>query len=161
VTSGTHGLFLAGLHDTWTNSAGAALSSCAIVTVAPAKNLAWLHDRTPVILTKEQAHEWLSPVPFAQVRHLLAAKEQGLKWWPVTSELGRLSYQASDCARPVDLRDGAKDISSYFRPKPERPEADGQPAPPRVPSPAAPPSPTKRSIADYFQPSPKRAEQDL
>lgn len=42
-----------------------------IITGAPAPSIAQVHDRMPLILTREQEALWLSDAPFAEVAHLL------------------------------------------------------------------------------------------
>lgn len=60
LTSGEVFAF-AGLWDTWTDSKSkAAVTSCTIITTTPNELLATIHDRMPVILTRESEATWLS-----------------------------------------------------------------------------------------------------
>jgi putative SOS response-associated peptidase YedK len=109
------GLYFAGIYDTWTDHHGNVVPTFAIVTVHPAENLEWLHDRSPLILSKAGAKEWLDPAnDFAHVKHLMVPMQSGLTWWPVTRAIGKLSYQSADSTKPIDLLRGTKPISAYF-----------------------------------------------
>lgn len=54
------GLFsMAGLWDEWQNPEGGSLYSFAIVTISPAAAVAYIHDRMPLILRRDQEKYWL------------------------------------------------------------------------------------------------------
>ena len=55
------GLVLAGLWDRWQGGHRHSLESFTLVTTAAAAPLRWLHDRQPVMLTREEADRWLDP----------------------------------------------------------------------------------------------------
>ena len=60
LTSGEVFAF-AGLWDTWTDpKTNTAMTSCTIITTAPNRLLASIHDRMPVILPRESEATWLS-----------------------------------------------------------------------------------------------------
>ena len=60
LTSGEVFAF-AGLWDTWTDpKTQTAMTSCTIITTAPNRLLASIHDRMPVILPRESEATWLS-----------------------------------------------------------------------------------------------------
>ncbi|WP_019003664.1 SOS response-associated peptidase [Cohnella laeviribosi] len=50
---------MAGLYETWTSPDGDVLHTCAVVTTAPNRLMADIHDRMPVILRKEDESLWL------------------------------------------------------------------------------------------------------
>jgi putative SOS response-associated peptidase YedK len=52
---------MAGLYENWRDPEGATLTSCTIITTAARDDLAWLHDRMPVILDPEDWEIWLDP----------------------------------------------------------------------------------------------------
>ena len=54
------GLLLAGLWDRW-QGGHQRLESFTLVTTAAHETLRWLHDRQPVMLTREEADVWLDP----------------------------------------------------------------------------------------------------
>jgi putative SOS response-associated peptidase YedK len=53
----------AGLCDTWKNLEGTTLSTYTIITCEPNDLLAGVHNRMPVILSRENEERWLSPDP--------------------------------------------------------------------------------------------------
>ena len=56
------GLFaFAGLWDTWTDPAGKSIDTCAILTTTANELLERIHDRMPVMLTKENINRWMEP----------------------------------------------------------------------------------------------------
>jgi putative SOS response-associated peptidase YedK len=52
---------LAGLYDTWKTPEGRDLTSCVIITTTPNELVAPVHNRMPVILTREDEDAWLNP----------------------------------------------------------------------------------------------------
>ncbi|WP_422124142.1 SOS response-associated peptidase [Planococcus sp. X10-3] len=51
----------AGLWESWTSPEGETVNSCSILTTKPNKLMASIHDRMPVILSKEAEKIWLDP----------------------------------------------------------------------------------------------------
>jgi putative SOS response-associated peptidase YedK len=51
----------AGLMATWAPSGGEPQLTCAILTRAPSKSAAEIHDRMPVVLRKDVQQDWLAP----------------------------------------------------------------------------------------------------
>ena len=51
----------AGLWESWTSPEGKTINSCSILTTKPNKLMASIHDRMPVILSKEAEKTWLDP----------------------------------------------------------------------------------------------------
>ena len=52
---------LAGLYDVWQSAHESELATCTIITCAPNRVLAPIHDRMPVILLPEDEDAWLDP----------------------------------------------------------------------------------------------------
>lgn len=51
----------AGLYDVWTSPGGEVITTCTIITSEPNETVKTLHDRMPVILSKEFEDAWLDP----------------------------------------------------------------------------------------------------
>lgn len=67
---------LAGLYETWTNGRQT-VESCTIITRRSVEPLQSIHDRQPVILTKDQWEIWLKPTtPIDQITSLLHSTVQ-------------------------------------------------------------------------------------
>jgi putative SOS response-associated peptidase YedK len=54
-------LGFAGLYDVWTSPGGEVITTCTIITSEPNETVKILHDRMPVILSKEFEDAWLDP----------------------------------------------------------------------------------------------------
>lgn len=85
-------LYIAGVWDEWTPavaqdgvSAPRHIRTFTILTTEPCKNLAWLHDRQPVILdSAEQAAEWLRDgAKEVTYRRLVKGRAEGIRWHKV------------------------------------------------------------------------------
>lgn len=62
ITMKDNSLFgVAGLWDTWKSPTGEAIHTCTILTTEPNDLMRGIHDRMPVILSKEQHLTWLDP----------------------------------------------------------------------------------------------------
>ena len=85
------------LHDGW-------LLTCAILTRPAGRDLAWLHDREPVVLRREDADAWLDP----SVRdgegaaRLLRGPRAPLRWWEVGPAVGDVRARGPGLIAPVD-----------------------------------------------------------
>jgi len=90
--------------------------------VDASRSFQWLHDRMPAFLFSEEAvDEWLGPKRFAEVRSLLRPAETGLRWWPVTDRVGKISYQEPDATKPIDVARarGASSIDRFVVKRPK------------------------------------------
>jgi putative SOS response-associated peptidase YedK len=68
----------AGLWESWHDSSGHELRTCAIITCAPNALVANVHDRMPVILPPESCYEWIRPGPAEAVMSLLQPADPAL-----------------------------------------------------------------------------------
>lgn len=81
----------AGLYETWCDAGGKELKTYTIITTAPNRLAAKVHDRMPVILRQEDEEEWLDPAVTGveQVVRLLAAYNAGsMVSFPVSAAVG-------------------------------------------------------------------------
>lgn len=87
----------AALHDGW-------LLTCAILTRPAGRDLAWLHDREPVALRREDADAWLDPSvrDGAGAARLLRGPRAPLRWWEVGPAVGDVRARGSGLIAPVD-----------------------------------------------------------
>ena len=85
------------LHDGW-------LLTCAILTRPTGQDLAWLHDREPVALRREDADAWLDPSvrDGAGAARLLRGPRAPLRWWEVGPAVGDVRARGSGLIAPVD-----------------------------------------------------------
>lgn len=117
--------------------------SFTIITTNSSKQLAFLHDRMPVILEPKSVDLWLSQLPFAKVKHLLRAKE-GLEVYPVTSFVSKIGQDTEECMRPATADEvrlmhlgkkalgtekGLQSVTSFFGKKESKSEREGSAEP--------------------------------
>jgi putative SOS response-associated peptidase YedK len=84
---------LAGLWENWRSPAGEWVRSFAIITTTPNELCAELHDRMPVILSRDSWTDWLGeePANSAQLKALLAPyPSEKLTCWPVSPRVGNV-----------------------------------------------------------------------
>ena len=85
------------LHEGW-------LLTCAILTRPAGQDLAWLHDREPVALRREDADAWLDPSvrDGAGAARLLRGPRAPLRWWEVGPAVGDVRARGPGLIAPVD-----------------------------------------------------------
>ncbi|GLD94259.1 hypothetical protein PINS_up002870 [Pythium insidiosum] len=104
----------AGLYDSWVNQDGETMFTYTILTTEISPEMAWMHTRTPVILTDDGAEQWLSNAKFETLRSLLVAyRGDDLKWHAVDKKVGSTKFQSEDCIKKVDVNHAGK-IKSFF-----------------------------------------------
>jgi putative SOS response-associated peptidase YedK len=95
---------LAGLWDRWRDPAtGEPLDSCTILTCAPNSLVAPVHDRMPVILTREAEDLWLDPaVPADQaLAALVPFPAERMAVAEASTRVNTADYEAPDCLDPA------------------------------------------------------------
>lgn len=95
---------LAGLYDTWVAPSGAKIHSCTIITVAPNRLVAEIHDRMPAILRREDEAVWLNrtiqDIPLLQtLLHSYEAEE--MTAYPVHAMVGNVRNDLPACIEPL------------------------------------------------------------
>jgi putative SOS response-associated peptidase YedK len=96
----------AGLWDGWKDPSGQWIKSCSILTTTPNAVTSQVHDRMPVILSKDDYDLWLDPgmmnvealsdvlKPFDATR---------MRAYPVSSRINQVQNDDEECSRPVVL----------------------------------------------------------
>lgn len=81
----------AALWDDWRDPNGMERRTCAIVTTQASPDLAWIHDRMPVILDGEARERWLSlePLEPSDARAVLQPREHRFETTPVSTAVNR------------------------------------------------------------------------
>ncbi|KAI3461810.1 hypothetical protein Pfo_018473 [Paulownia fortunei] len=112
-------LVFAALFDSWKNSEGEILYTFTIVTTSSSSSsLEWLHDRMPVILgNKESTDCWLNDSSLSNLDKILKPyEEKDFAWYPVTTAMGKLSFDGPECIKEVKTEE-TKSISQFFSKK--------------------------------------------
>lgn len=95
---------MAGLYDCWKDTDGNLLRTCTIVTTPSNSDLAWLHDRMPLILSSDAAQrEWLDPKKDGIAKGDIEPYhgKMRLAWYPVTPKMGKVSCQGPVCSEKL------------------------------------------------------------
>ncbi|ANM63238.1 embryonic stem cell-specific 5-hydroxymethylcytosine-binding protein [Arabidopsis thaliana] len=109
-------LVFAALFDTWQNSGGETLYTFTILTTASSSALQWLHDRMPVILgDKDSIDTWLDDPSTTKLQPLLSPYEKSdLVWYPVTSAIGKPTFDGPECIQQIPLKTSQNSLISKF-----------------------------------------------
>ena len=114
---------LAALWDRWDR-----LESVAVVTTDANELLRPLHDRMPVVLSRDEALEWIDveESDFERLRAFLRPCDpERLEAFPVTPRVNRVGEDDPDCVAP--LAEPVRDRAGWdVRPGPASPAADAQ-----------------------------------
>jgi putative SOS response-associated peptidase YedK len=94
-------LALAGI---WSRSRAFGVTA-AILTTHPNELVAPIHNRMPVILSRDLLDAWLDPLAsLAELEPMLApAPEETLRLWPVSTEVNKVAADGPHLLRPIDL----------------------------------------------------------
>jgi putative SOS response-associated peptidase YedK len=94
-------LALAGLWEGYRNEDGSVLRSFAVITTDVTPDLAWLHDRMPVIIENQDWPVWLGETEDDPARLLHPACEGALRVWPVGERVSRPDQNGPDLLTPL------------------------------------------------------------
>lgn len=94
-------LLLAGLWELWQHD-GMSIESATIITTAASQDIQFIHPRMPVVLTTQQAPQWLDvhQQDSKQCDALLHA-QAGLKWHRVDPKIGNPRFNNDACIQAI------------------------------------------------------------
>lgn len=106
-------LGMAGLYEIWRDPAKPEDAedrfrwTCTVLTTEATDDLGRIHDRMPLIVTRERRHEWLDPrTPAGELPALLRpAQQTGLTAYPVGTAVGNVANNGPELVQPVPLED--------------------------------------------------------
>ncbi len=94
----------AGLWDTWTSPDGEEMKTCTIITTEANELLKPVHDRMPVILSREAEPIWLDPT-IQDPAHLLSLLKpypaEEMEFYPVSRAVNSPKNDSLDCILPL------------------------------------------------------------
>ena len=108
ATPGRGTLAMAGLWETWTSPGGELVETCCLLTTAPNRVMAPVHDRMPVLLDDEGVARWLDPSTddAKELACLLRpAPDAALDAFPVSSAVGAVRNDDATNIQPIDVED--------------------------------------------------------
>lgn len=94
----------AGLWDTWMSPEGDEIRSCTIITTEANELLRPIHDRMPVILTREDEAIWLDPAiraPATLLPLLRSYPAEAMEAYPVSLWVNTPSHDTPACIEPL------------------------------------------------------------
>lgn len=94
----------AGLWESWRSPEGEEIRSCTIITVDANEILRPIHDRMPVILTREAEAVWLDPAiqePARLLPLLRPYPAEAMKVYPVSLLVNRPDHDSRECIEPL------------------------------------------------------------
>lgn len=97
----------AGLWDRWRDPSGQWIRSCLILTTTPNAVTSAVHDRMPVILSRDNYDLWLDPgmTNIDVFSDLLTPFDARLmRSYPVSNRINRVQNDDADCARTVESK---------------------------------------------------------
>ena len=101
------GLFaFAGLWDRWRDPSEQWIWSCSVLTTTPNAVTSAVHDRMPVILSRDDYDLWLDPgmTNIGVLSDLLTPFDARLmRSYPVSSRINQVQIDDAECARTVEL----------------------------------------------------------
>ena len=97
----------AGLWERWTSPEGEAHDSCAILTTSSSRDLEWLHDRMPVILSGDGIEQWLrtNRGDQAETLSLLRPYNGKLEAYTVSPLVNSPRNNSPQCIKPAAATD--------------------------------------------------------
>lgn len=98
-------LAMAGIWTTWTDGEGLRHPTFAILTRDAPEDLAWLHDRVPLILSPGSWEDWLArgTVPETLTEMIREAAHPHLKAHPVSPSVNRVENDDPSCIAPITV----------------------------------------------------------
>ena len=95
---------MAGLWDRWINENGKSVFSYTVITTTPRPDLAFIHDRMPVILGCDNIDTWLQTKanPVENMLSLLRPFDRGLETYPVSRLVNSPANNSPDCIQHLD-----------------------------------------------------------
>jgi putative SOS response-associated peptidase YedK len=95
----------AGLWESWLSPEGEEIKSCTIITTEANELLLPIHDRMPVILTREAEAAWLDPAiqePTQLLPLLKPYPAEGMELYPVSTRVNNPAHDGSECMEPLE-----------------------------------------------------------
>ncbi len=97
-------LAMAGLYEVWRDPGGAALWTCTVVTTDAADEHGDIHDRTPLLVGRQDWSRWLDPELADPGDDLLVPGTPGvLDAWPVGRAVGNVRHDGPELVQQVAL----------------------------------------------------------
>ena len=95
-------LAMAGLYEVWSQGEQR-LWTCTVITTSASDELGHIHDRTPLLVPRDDWSRWLDPTVEDPGEHLLVPAVGGaLDAWPVGKAVGNVRNDGPELVEPVE-----------------------------------------------------------
>ena len=93
---------MAGLYEVWGREDGERLWTCTVITTDAADELGHIHDRTPLLVPRDDWSRWLDPEVEDPGKDLLVPATPGvLDAWPVSPAVGNVRVDGPELVQPL------------------------------------------------------------
>ena len=93
---------MAGLYEVWGREDGKQLWTCTVITTDAADELGHIHDRTPLLVPRQDWDRWLDPEVEDPGQDLLVPATPGvLDAWPVSPAVGNVRVDGPELVEPL------------------------------------------------------------
>ena len=100
---------MAGLYEVWSRDDGERLWTCTVITTDAADELGHIHDRTPLLVPRDDWARWLDPEVEDPGQDLLVPATPGvLDAWPVSPAVGNVRTNGPELVEPLPLAPAAE-----------------------------------------------------
>lgn len=102
---------MAGLYDRWRGPSGEEVQSFTIITTAANELMSDIHDRMPVVLSREDEGTWLAPGPLERAtreRIFAPFPSERMEAFPVSKAVNDISKDSEELVRPLRRAGTAK-----------------------------------------------------
>jgi putative SOS response-associated peptidase YedK len=94
----------AGIYADWQGSDGSEITTSAIITTSPNELVSRIHNRMPVILSREHMKTWMDPAlekPDELAHIFTPYPASGMEAYEVSRKVNKVAFDAPDCIDPV------------------------------------------------------------
>lgn len=105
--------------DSLSSSKSEEIRTFTVLTTESCEQISWLHDRMPLILTKEQAEKWLDcdKYSFKECESFIHSYKGKLIWHAVSQKVNSVKNDDPECVLPLDEvkeKQKASGIGKFF-----------------------------------------------
>ena len=98
---------VASLWSTWRDGEGKELTTCVALTTEANQRVSQVHNRMPVLLTKDGVKQWLSEEVVAPLHLAHGIPDDAVEYFPVSTDVNNARNHGLQLLNPVTLEDEA------------------------------------------------------
>ena len=98
---------VASLWSTWRDSQGKELTTCVALTTEANQRVSQVHNRMPVLLTKDGVNQWLSEEVVAPLHLAHGIPDDAVEYFPVSTDVNNARNHGLQLLNPVTLEEEA------------------------------------------------------